>query len=119
MSSTEIITSIILIKLIWVSLGTARNSRLSLHDALPIFAGCRGRGAIRTARSSGTVLRDLPGSSSRNASHQACKRIGSTRPDCRSEEHTSELQSHSELVCRPMLEKKNCYRYSNNPETNA
>src|SRR5438034_3198855 len=25
----------------------------------------------------------------------------------RSEEHTSELQSHSELVCRPLLEKKN------------
>src|SRR5436190_12335563 len=26
--------------------------------------------------------------------------------DPRSEEHTSELQSHSELVCRPLLEKK-------------
>src|SRR5437588_12994766 len=25
----------------------------------------------------------------------------------RSEEHTSELQSHSDLVCRPRLEKKN------------
>src|SRR5438034_7796962 len=28
-------------------------------------------------------------------------------PRCRSEEHTSELQSHSELVCRLLLEKKN------------
>src|SRR5437773_6968408 len=28
----------------------------------------------------------------------------------RSEEHTSELQSHHELVCRLMLEKKNYYR---------
>src|SRR5947207_10487015 len=27
--------------------------------------------------------------------------------DARSEEHTSELQSHSELVCRLLLEKKN------------
>src|SRR5438132_5145051 len=27
----------------------------------------------------------------------------------RSEEHTSELQSHSELVCRLLLEKKNCF----------
>src|SRR5438132_10218456 len=27
-------------------------------------------------------------------------------PDLRSEEHTSELQSHSELVCRLLLEKK-------------
>src|SRR5947207_10571533 len=28
-------------------------------------------------------------------------------PDRRSEEHTSELQSHSDLVCRLLLEKKN------------
>src|SRR5260221_7549308 len=27
-------------------------------------------------------------------------------PDTRSEEHTSELQSHSDLVCRLLLEKK-------------
>src|SRR2546427_4665660 len=27
-------------------------------------------------------------------------------PDLRSEEHTSELQSQSNLVCRPLLEKK-------------
>src|SRR5438034_2245038 len=27
-------------------------------------------------------------------------------PDVRSEEHTSELQSHSDLVCRLLLEKK-------------
>src|SRR5260221_7183310 len=27
-------------------------------------------------------------------------------PCCRSEEHTSELQSHSDLVCRLLLEKK-------------
>src|SRR5260221_5564879 len=27
-------------------------------------------------------------------------------PQCRSEEHTSELQSHSDLVCRLLLEKK-------------
>src|SRR5438034_6643779 len=29
----------------------------------------------------------------------------------RSEEHTSELQSHSDLVCRLLLEKKNQYSY--------
>src|SRR5476649_13606 len=29
-----------------------------------------------------------------------------SRPPVRSEEHTSELQSHSELVCRLLLEKK-------------
>src|SRR5438034_5070299 len=32
----------------------------------------------------------------------------SARPD-RSEEHTSELQSHSDLVCRLLLEKKKKY----------
>src|SRR5260221_3856204 len=30
----------------------------------------------------------------------------------RSEEHTSELQSHSDLVCRLLLEKKNSDRHS-------
>src|SRR5436190_17341681 len=30
-------------------------------------------------------------------------------PGCRSEEHTSELQSHSDLVCRLLLEKKKIY----------
>src|SRR5436190_17305802 len=29
-----------------------------------------------------------------------------TSPEARSEEHTSELQSHSDLVCRLLLEKK-------------
>src|SRR5947207_8405002 len=30
--------------------------------------------------------------------------------DARSEEHTSELQSHSDLVCRLLLEKKNQHK---------
>src|SRR5438034_5132204 len=34
------------------------------------------------------------------------ERALATRPDVRSEEHTSELQSHSDLVCRLLLEKK-------------
>src|SRR5260221_8682942 len=34
-----------------------------------------------------------------------CRARGSGRPP-RSEEHTSELQSHSDLVCRLLLEKK-------------
>src|SRR5260221_6705648 len=33
-------------------------------------------------------------------------RGGKLPRDCRSEEHTSELQSHSDLVCRLLLEKK-------------
>src|SRR5690349_24795030 len=35
---------------------------------------------------------------------------GALRP--RSEEHTSELQSRRELVCRLLLEKKNCCYYT-------
>src|SRR5206468_11121795 len=59
---------------------------LSLHDALPIWCsrrrGCRSGRGFRPVR-------------------------GRVRTGCRSEEHTSELQSRSDLVCRLLLEKKN------------
>src|SRR2546430_13515043 len=64
---------------------------LSLHDALPISRckpRARGRQAAAPARLRGR-WRCAPGSD------------GS-----RSEEHTSELQSQSNLVCRLLLEKK-------------
>src|SRR5438034_3766339 len=38
------------------------------------------------------------------------------RRPSRSEEHTSELQSHSDLVCRLLLEKKNKYEPKALPE---
>src|SRR5437588_608926 len=60
---------------------------LSLHDALPICP--RGRDGGGRARAPG-------GARARGAARAA-----------RSEEHTSELQSHSDLVCRLLLEKKN------------
>src|SRR5438874_13733105 len=62
---------------------------LSLHDALPISrakslsAGHRARDRRRPYRASGRV-----------------------RGRSRSEEHTSELQSRRDLVCRLLLEKK-------------
>src|SRR5260221_12854507 len=40
-----------------------------------------------------------------SAARPAWQRHGPRRPN-RSEEHTSELQSHSDLVCRLLLEKK-------------
>src|SRR5688572_31565344 len=40
------------------------------------------------------------------ARHSAQRRGGQRRRGCRSEEHTSELQSQSNLVCRLLLEKK-------------
>src|SRR5579859_4261587 len=55
---------------------------LSLHDALPISGGTR----VRDRR-----IRD----------DAAARELGE-----RSEEHTSELQSQSNLVCRLLLEKK-------------
>src|SRR5947207_1686568 len=67
---------------------------LSLHDALPISIFGAGGG------------RELP---SALVLEQAAKRFGSEagrRVWQRSEEHTSELQSHSDLVCRLLLEKK-------------
>src|SRR6202163_5073748 len=43
--------------------------------------------------------------SRRATSPRWCRPISSAR-DCRSEEHTSELQSPGDLVCRLLLEKK-------------
>src|SRR5438034_8837809 len=40
--------------------------------------------------------------------------IPNPAPLPRSEEHTSELQSHSDLVCRLLLEKKKNHRINNN-----
>src|SRR6266478_3076898 len=62
---------------------------LSLHDALPIPASEPPR----------------PCSCSRASCSPRCRR--SACSSARSEEHTSELQSQSNLVCRLLLEKKN------------
>src|SRR5260370_39988278 len=69
---------------------------LSLHDALPIWR--------RKPRNDCRATRPRPA---------YCEALDClvvqpkrrTRP-CRSEEHTSELQSHLNLVCRLLLEKK-------------
>src|SRR5256885_3478670 len=69
---------------------------LSLHDALPIF---RAHVAGADDRDRDAVLRQL-GAQRIEVSVQRVLR-------CRSEEHTSELQSPCNLVCRLLLEKKN------------
>src|SRR2546430_12867559 len=63
---------------------------LSLHDALPIST--RRRASARP-----NVHLAAPGG------HRSCRCRGIPN---RSEEHTSELQSQSNLVCRLLLEKK-------------
>src|SRR5256886_8333130 len=62
---------------------------LSLHDALPISEPSRSRPRIAPARARAALLS-----------------LRSFRAAYRSEEHTSELQSQSNLVCRLLLEKK-------------
>src|SRR5438034_2763776 len=67
---------------------------LSLHDALPIWQDRGGRRASRRR------------ASRRRASRRSATPAPDAVPLPRSEEHTSELQSHSDLVCRLLLEKK-------------
>src|SRR5438309_4401434 len=79
---------------------------LSLHDALPIYRRVPADDAADlqleplVAREIGLLLRrdavDVVGLQERR------------QADLRSEEHTSELQSQFHLVCRLLLEKKNC-----------
>src|SRR5438876_6150341 len=72
---------------------------LSLHDALPISS-------TRAPPSCGPP----PVSHSRPS---CCSVMRSGRPSCsaRSEEHTSELQSPVQLVCRLLLEKKKTFMF--------
>src|SRR5206468_8589616 len=86
---------------------------LSLHDALPICGVAR----VERRRNPGGGRRGHAGQPGnhpgfacaqpglRNPTHLAYR--SPSRPSGRSEEHTSELQSRSDLVCRLLLEKKN------------
>src|SRR5262249_62040893 len=86
---------------------------LSLHDALPISPGDRtARWSARRADAPDTIHAGRRPSAPR--SRRAPPRSGGARPARRrrsawrgrSEEHTSELQSLTNLVCRLLLEKK-------------
>src|SRR2546430_4206642 len=68
---------------------------LSLHDALPIYGGIR-HPLLRPRRRFPVAVGGDQFPPALNAAVQP-----------RSEEHTSELQSQSNLVCRLLLEKKN------------
>src|SRR5207237_4115048 len=93
---------------------------LSLHDALPILDRCReggGRGCGAGRRPSKWL--GSPGGGGLRGKSRGPAAYGEAVPGQgrgfresvlarrrRSEEHTSELQSHLNLVCRPLLEKK-------------
>src|SRR2546430_9030585 len=80
---------------------------LSLHDALPISAPMPLASLIRDRYLSG-VARGW-GDIDWAGLARGRRRRGSG-PGSRSEEHTSELQSQSNVVCRLLLEKKNTRR---------
>src|SRR5256885_12494940 len=67
---------------------------LSLHDALPIY------------RRRPLPARDPHRGAAAASAHPAGARLGRGGGTIRSEEHTSELQSPCNLVCRLLLEKK-------------
>src|SRR5207237_7768564 len=71
---------------------------LSLHDALPICSA-------RTPRISRTASRCCR-TATRCVAYRSAWVSAAPRSVWRSEEHTSELQSHLNLVCRLLLEKK-------------
>src|SRR5947207_8780816 len=85
---------------------------LSLHDALPISTKASAASAslrIRNSENAPTAAWIT------RVKAVSVLVAASARADCsgseadsavRSEEHTSELQSHSDLVCRLLLEKK-------------
>src|SRR5438093_6168511 len=94
---------------------TVSISTLSLHDALPILEKIFD--PFFTTRSMGTglglpisvqIMREVGGliTAKNNPGGGATLRVSFPVPTERSEEHTSELQSLTNLVCRLLLEKK-------------
>src|SRR5690606_40052416 len=82
---------------------------LSLHDALPIFGQQVQRGGTPTSSGRGDQHQDPVSSQEFGKVVPVLGGAGrhvEALADRRSEEHTSELQSRENLVCRLLLEKK-------------
>src|SRR5690349_23888151 len=73
---------------------------LSLHDALPILH------KLRVGSATVTIRFWKEGESTRHEVVSSTGVISVANHPARSEEHTSELQSRRDLVCRLLLEKK-------------
>src|SRR5260221_920360 len=89
-----------------------RPPRSTLFPYTTLFRSPGGRSRCRTHRRHSTEARRAPGASRSSllaSSPPVAKAKGTDAKRAsrdRSEEHTSELQSHSDLVCRLLLEKK-------------
>src|SRR5262249_61325460 len=79
---------------------------LSLHDALPISTSSSSGVGTLSSRPSFTSASNFPASIGTPSRRRSSARRCSSSPGRRSEEHTSELQSLTNLVCRLLLEKK-------------
>src|SRR2546430_11283340 len=80
---------------------------LSLHDALPICMRRHHAGEVGgAARARDDGFQAALGRALRPLGDEIGRAVRRQRLRFRSEEHTSELQSQSNLVCRLLLEKK-------------
>src|SRR5437868_9026013 len=88
---------------------------LSLHDALPIYVRYRGQGYELNLPYSPDLLERFHAEHQRRYGYSSPQREveivtvrmrGRVASHARSEEHTSELPSRFDLVCRLLLEKK-------------
>src|SRR5690606_42048950 len=96
--------------------GTPKNYPLSLHDALPIYylnphGTSTPVGDVKEMEAVRAVFGDRPPliSSTKSLTGHSLGAAGAQEAIyslLRSEEHTSELQSRENLVCRLLLEKK-------------
>src|SRR5206468_9976054 len=81
---------------------------LSLHDALPIYHDDLGRRTVGLVAAQRSTDAERPGRAGRvglpGNNEFPTRKLAKLHH--RSEEHTSELQSRSDLVCRLLLEKK-------------
>src|SRR5207302_9546117 len=86
---------------------TTETYTLSLHDALPISPTSTSLGPTTRPNSvSSTVTRGRTTPLGQTCSRARSEEGEASRACLRSEEHTSELQSRENLVCRLLLEKK-------------
>src|SRR2546430_16807351 len=103
MTANQLRSTMLLFIFFFNDTATTEIYTLSLHDALPISRGALLDPVAAGARGPRPGGRRVP---RRAAEDQAARAEGQVDGLRRSEEHTSELQSQSNLVCRLLLEKK-------------